>query len=146
MHCLPVLTRPLDPNDPHKNLYDVDDESTIISLSDWYHFASPLAPIIGMTPSCTITTERLMGFSVFFNSTLINGKGRYIDAFGENLTNELAVVNVKKGTRYRMRLVSMSCDPVRSLQGISPHLTLIVALQNYAFSIDNHHMTIIEGK
>ena len=70
-------------------------ESTIITLSDWYHFASPQAPII-----------------VFFNSTLINGRGRYIDAFGENLTNELAVVNVKKGTRYRMRLVSMSCDPV----------------------------------
>ena len=50
--------------------------------------------------------------TVYFNSTLINGKGRYIDAFGENLTNELAVVNVKAGTRYRMRLISMSCDPV----------------------------------
>ena len=77
---------------------------------------------------------------------MINGKGRYIDEFGSNLTNELAVINVKKGTRYRMRLVSMSCDPVRSLQGISPHLTLVVALQNYTFSIDNHQMTIIEGK
>ena len=76
------------------------------------------------------------------DSTLINGKGRY----AADPTAALAVVNVKKGTRYRMRLVSMSCDPVRSLQGISPHLTLIVALQNYTFSIDNHHMTIIEGK
>ncbi|KZV76831.1 multicopper oxidase [Peniophora sp. CONT] len=98
-----------DPNDPQKSLYDVDDESTVWTLSDWYHFPSPQAPII-----------------VFFNSTLINGKGRYIDAFGENLTNELAVVNVVAGTRYRIRLVSMSCDP------------------NFIFSIDNHQMTIIE--
>ncbi|KZV72897.1 multicopper oxidase [Peniophora sp. CONT] len=98
-----------DPNDPHKSLYDVDDESTIITLGDWYHFNSPQAPII-----------------VFFNSTLINGKGRYIDEFGSNFANELAVVNVKAGTKYRMRVISMSCDP------------------NYTFSIDKHQMTIIE--
>lgn len=26
-----------DPNDPHASLYDVDDESTVITLADWYH-------------------------------------------------------------------------------------------------------------
>ncbi|KAF9256758.1 hypothetical protein L218DRAFT_982113 [Marasmius fiardii PR-910] len=26
-----------DPEDPHRDLYDVDDESTVISLTDWYH-------------------------------------------------------------------------------------------------------------
>lgn len=31
----------LDPNDPLKQLYDVDDESTIITLSDWYHVLAP---------------------------------------------------------------------------------------------------------
>ncbi len=31
----------LDPNDPLKNLYDVDDESTVITLSDWYHVLAP---------------------------------------------------------------------------------------------------------
>ena len=36
-----------DPDDPNKSLYDVDDETTIISLGDWYHFNSPQAPIIG---------------------------------------------------------------------------------------------------
>lgn len=25
-----------DPNDPHADLYDVDDESTVITLGDWY--------------------------------------------------------------------------------------------------------------
>jgi hypothetical protein len=27
----------LDPNDPHKALYDVDNQNTIITLTDWYH-------------------------------------------------------------------------------------------------------------
>ncbi|KAI3606353.1 short chain dehydrogenase [Moniliophthora roreri] len=26
-----------DPDDPHASLYDVDDESTVITLADWYH-------------------------------------------------------------------------------------------------------------
>ena len=51
-----------DPNDPHADLYDVDDgerslhfdvlrsqadhwaESTVITLSDWYHTAAKLGP------------------------------------------------------------------------------------------------------
>jgi iron transport multicopper oxidase len=56
------------------------------------------------------------------DSTLINGKGRY--SGGKN--TELAIVNVKKGTRYRLRLISISCDP------------------DFRFSIDGHNMTIIE--
>ena len=24
-----------DPNDPHRNLYDVDNEATVITLADW---------------------------------------------------------------------------------------------------------------
>ncbi|KZV67752.1 multicopper oxidase, partial [Peniophora sp. CONT] len=61
------------------------------------------------------------------NSTLINGLGRYNDPIGSDLTQPLAVVNVVKGTRYRMRLVSISCDP------------------NFIFSIDQHQMTVIEA-
>lgn len=52
------------------------------------------------------------------NATLINGLGR---AF-QGPTSPLAVVNVAENTRYRFRLVSMSCDP------------------NYNFSIDGHTM------
>jgi iron transport multicopper oxidase len=76
-----------------------------------------------------------------FNSTLINGMGRYIG--GPSVA--LAVVNVRKRLRsvlqfgivpnesltgnnnsYRLRIVSISCDPA------------------FDFSIDGHRLTIIE--
>ncbi|VDC02847.1 unnamed protein product [Peniophora sp. CBMAI 1063] len=98
-----------DPSDPNADLYDVDDESTVITLADWYHFSSTQAAIVNTA-----------------NSTLINGKGRYTDDVGSDLTADLAVISVTAGTKYRMRLVSLSCDP------------------NYLFSIDGHTMTIIE--
>ncbi|KAI0294017.1 laccase T2 copper depleted [Multifurca ochricompacta] len=94
-----------DPDDPHADLYDVDDEDTVITLADWYHFISKVAPLAPV-----------------FNSTLINGQGRY--AGGPSAP--LAVVNVVRGKRYRLRLVSISCDP------------------NFTFSIDGHQLTIIE--
>ncbi|KAK2463918.1 hypothetical protein APHAL10511_004090 [Amanita phalloides] len=94
-----------DPKDPLKHLYDVDDESTVITLADWYHIPSPAA-----------------GTSPDFNSTLINGLGRY----SGGPKSPLAVINVKPNKRYRMRLLSLSCDP------------------DFIFSIDNHTMTVIE--
>ncbi|KAJ7071964.1 laccase [Mycena amicta] len=94
-----------DPDDPHASLYDVDDDSTIITLADWYH--GPAATL-GLVPTLI--------------STLINGLGRY--AGGP--TSQLAVISVTHGKRYRMRLISMSCDP------------------NFTLTIDGHTMTIIE--
>ncbi|KAM5539727.1 hypothetical protein V8D89_006540 [Ganoderma adspersum] len=79
-----------DPTDPHASLYDVDDESTVITLSDWYHTASKLGSAFP-TP----------------NSVLINGLGRY--AGGPS--SSLAVISVTQSKRYRFRLVSLSCDP-----------------------------------
>ncbi|KAJ6614141.1 laccase 2 [Mycena sp. CBHHK59/15] len=92
--------------DPHRFLYDVDDDSTVITLADWYHYPATSAPLIPVA-----------------NSTLINGLGRYKDG---PTSAPLAVINVKKGLRYRFRLIAISCDP------------------NYEFSIDGHTMTIIE--
>ncbi|KAF8259959.1 laccase 1A [Lactarius quietus] len=94
-----------DPKDPQAGLYDVDNDDTVITLADWYHYSSLDAPTV---PE--------------FNSTLINGIGRY--SGGEEVS--LAVVNVVQGKRYRLRLVSISCDPA------------------FTFSIDSHQMTIIE--
>ncbi|KAI0061750.1 yellow laccase [Artomyces pyxidatus] len=81
-----------DPNDPYvKNKsYDVDNENTVITLSDWYHTPSPKQVIPAVA-----------------DSILINGLGRYPG--GPNST--LAVVNVAHGKRYRFRLLSLSCDP-----------------------------------
>ncbi|KAF7319803.1 Laccase G [Mycena kentingensis (nom. inval.)] len=84
-----------DPNDPHADLYDVDDDTTVITLADWYH--GP-ASTLGVVPTLI--------------STLINGLGR----FAGGPTSQLAVVSVTQGKRYRMRLISMACDPT----GCSP--------------------------
>ncbi|KAI0782841.1 laccase 1 [Abortiporus biennis] len=94
-----------DPNDPHASLYDVDDESTVITLSDWYNQPAPSLPA---PPTA--------------DAHLINGLGR---VSGGN--QPLSVFTVEQGKRYRMRLVSLSCEP------------------NHIFSIDNHTMTIIEA-
>ncbi|KAI0063760.1 laccase [Artomyces pyxidatus] len=95
-----------DPHDPHRSLYDIDDDSTVITLADWYHVLSPAAPLVPP-----------------FDSVLINGKGRY----GGGTKVALSVVNVRHGLRYRLRLVSISCNP------------------SFTFSIDEHQLTIIEA-
>ncbi|KAG1732083.1 laccase [Suillus lakei] len=97
-----------DPHDPLAHMYDVDDASTVITLSDWYH-----------------NTATVLRYVIGNNSTtsLINGLGRY--AGGP--ISDLAVITVEQGKRYRMRLVSMACDP------------------NFQFSIDGHNLTIIEA-
>ncbi|OBZ65383.1 Laccase-4 [Grifola frondosa] len=95
-----------DPNDPYADLYDVDDDTTVITLADWYHIAARLGAAFPAGP----------------DSILINGLGRAVDGDTTNLT----VISVEQGKRYRIRLISMSCDP------------------NFTFSIDSHNMTIIE--
>ncbi|KZV69698.1 multicopper oxidase [Peniophora sp. CONT] len=78
-----------DNNDPQKSLYDVDNDATVITLGDWYHYLSTQAPGVPAP-----------------NTTLINGKGRYAGGPAA----PLSVVNVQAGKRYRFRLVSISCD------------------------------------
>ncbi|PPQ71157.1 hypothetical protein CVT24_009838 [Panaeolus cyanescens] len=79
-----------DRRDPHRRLYDFDDESTIITLADWYHTPAPIA---GLVPTP--------------DSTLINGRGRY--AGGP--TVPLSVIRVLPNKRYRFRVVNIGCDP-----------------------------------
>ncbi|KAK0231920.1 laccase lcc5 [Armillaria nabsnona] len=94
-----------DPHDPHAHLYDIDDDSTsILTLSDWYH-----------------ARAKELGLPIA-DSTLINGQGRW----SGNTTHDLAVVKVKKGTRYRIRMINLGCEAA------------------FKFSIYNHTMTIIE--
>ncbi|KAF8999336.1 yellow laccase [Cyathus striatus] len=77
-------------NDPHRGRYLIDDESTIITLADWYHTPAPSA---GLVPTA--------------DAILINGKGRYPGG----PTSPLTVIRVIPFVRYRFRLVSISCDP-----------------------------------
>ncbi|KAG5635841.1 Acyl-coenzyme A oxidase 2 [Sphagnurus paluster] len=119
-----------DPEDPYASLYDVDDESTVITLADWYHVPAPSAGAIP-TP----------------DSTLINGLGRQAGG----TSSPLSIINVVKGKRYRFRLISMSCDPnfVFSIDGhtmaevdsvnVTPLLVdsiQIFAAQRYSFVLN----------
>ncbi|KAG7444704.1 laccase lcc5 [Guyanagaster necrorhizus] len=92
-----------DPNDPHADLYDVDDESTILTLSDWYH--TPAKEISFPTP----------------DSTLINGLGRW----SKDPTSDLAVITVEQGKRYRFRMIDMACESSFTF-AIEGHLMTII--------------------
>ncbi|KAJ7432445.1 laccase [Mycena galericulata] len=109
-----------DPDDPNADLYDVDDETTVITLADWsVYFLSQMNLSdfsLDHGPASTL------GNIPTLISTLINGLGR----FAGGPTSQLAVVSVTSGQRYRIRLVSMSYP-------------------NFIFTIDGHNMTIIEA-
>ncbi|KAJ7660594.1 laccase [Mycena rosella] len=47
-----------DPNDPAKHLYDVDDESTVITLADWYQYNSFDSPITPSSALAVINVSR----------------------------------------------------------------------------------------
>ncbi|KAH8110523.1 Cu-oxidase-domain-containing protein [Phellopilus nigrolimitatus] len=99
-----------DPNDPHKDLYDVDDETTVITLADWYHSVAPsLFPNLGNVDPVP-------------NTTVINGLGRNTDGPADA---PLAVVNVTAGQRYRFRIVSTSCYPAFNFSIDGHNMTII---------------------
>ncbi|PIL29720.1 transporter [Ganoderma sinense ZZ0214-1] len=108
-----------DPDDPHASLYDVDDETTVITLSDWYHTAARLG-------------NRFPGGA---DSTLFNGLGRF--AGGDS--SDLAVFNVTQGQRYRFRLVSMSCDPNFTFSIDGHNMTVIEA------DAVNHEAVVVDS-
>ncbi|KAJ7075747.1 laccase [Mycena belliarum] len=82
------------PDDPLKDLWDVDDAGTIITLADWYH-----------TPA-TQAMEQFTrdGHEPVPDSGLINGVGRYVG--GPEVP--WAVVNVEAGKRYRLRVINIA--------------------------------------
>ncbi|KAG6827038.1 laccase [Tricholoma furcatifolium] len=112
-----------DPNDPYLSMYDVDDETTVITLADWYHTPAPSA---GLVPTP--------------DATLINGLGRALDGDA----TALSVINVVQGKRYRFRIVSMSCDPnyifsidghnmtIIEVDGVNHEPLLVDSIQIYA--------------
>ncbi|PAV19801.1 laccase [Pyrrhoderma noxium] len=85
------------PHDPLKYLYDIDDESTVITIADWYH---EVAPVLFPNPGKNDPIP---------DSTLINGLGRWAEATGT--PTPLAVIRARPGKRHRFRIVSTSCLP-----------------------------------
>ncbi|ELU41289.1 laccase, multicopper oxidase, benzenediol:oxygen oxidorectuctase [Rhizoctonia solani AG-1 IA] len=106
------------PKDPYRNYYDVDDESTIFTLADWYH-----------TPSEEIMAAHDV-LKTIPDSGTINGKGKYDPASANNNTvqlDNLYKLKVKRGKRYRLRIINAS------------------AIASFRFSIQGHKCTIIEA-
>ncbi|KAJ8483446.1 hypothetical protein ONZ45_g6154 [Pleurotus djamor] len=82
-----------DPCDPHKDLYDVDDESTVLTVGDWYHTNAETLGHQGRAPTPDLT--------------VFNGIGRAQN--GSQVP--LYVLNVEQGKRYRIRLINIACEP-----------------------------------
>ncbi|KAG6853590.1 hypothetical protein C0991_002996 [Blastosporella zonata] len=112
-----------DPNDPYKSLYDVDDESTIITLADWYHEPAPLR------------TQKPV-------ATLINGLGRAVNG----TATPLAVINVVKGKRYRFRVIGLSCDPSYNFTIHNHKMTVIEADGEYTEKLVVDSMEVWAGQ
>ncbi|KAM6492570.1 laccase, multicopper oxidase [Amanita muscaria] len=115
-----------DPNDPLLDLYDVDNESTVITLADWYHTPTLLETALVPTP----------------DATLINGLGQYPG--GPN--SSLAIVNVNHGRRYRMRLVSLSCLPNFIFSIDNHNMTIIEADSISTNSVTVNSIQIFAGQ
>lgn len=131
-----------DPHDPHAHLYDVDDGQLLLSTTTSHDINATKYRVyrydhcwlVRMWPVCGVQILTIICFRYHLpspqvhpppiaNATLINGLGRYPGG----PASPLAVVSVKKGKRYRFRLVSMACDSF------------------FTFSIDGHNLTIIEA-
>jgi len=99
-----------DPDDPHKALYDVDDESTILTVADWFHNHS--LPLLQSYLATQINPVPDVG--------LFNGAGR----FNGGPLVDYAVVSVEAGKRYRFRLLNLG---VRSNH--------VVSVDNHTMSV-----------
>ncbi|KAJ7124597.1 Cu-oxidase-domain-containing protein, partial [Mycena crocata] len=104
-----------DPEDPQKDLYDVDDVNTIIQLGDWWHNTT-------LSPSMLPHYEAI-GIIPVSDSSTFNGVARY------NGGPEIPwpVVNVVTGKRYRLRLINESARNI------------------VTFNVEGHDLTIIEA-
>jgi iron transport multicopper oxidase len=65
-------------------------DDTVITLADWYHYVSTEAPEVPWVFILSYFVSQVDNSGRVYNSTLINGKGRY---FG-GPSVDLAVVNV----------------------------------------------------
>ncbi|KAG7448641.1 Cu-oxidase-domain-containing protein [Guyanagaster necrorhizus] len=102
-----------DPEDPLAHLYDVDDESTIIQLGDWWHNST-----LPMLQQFEAT-----GIIPVSDSGTVNGFGR----FNGGPEIDWSVINVVPGKRYRFRIINESARNVFTFSIDKHSLTVIEA-------------------
>ncbi|KAJ3809164.1 Cu-oxidase-domain-containing protein [Lentinula aff. lateritia] len=100
-----------DPEDPLKDLYDVDDESTIWQVGDWWHNTT-LPLLAGYVATGIVPVS---------DSGTFNGVGR----FNGGPEVPFFVVNVVQGTRYRFRIINTSARNVFTMSIDSHNMTII---------------------
>uniref|UniRef100_A0A8H8CH71 Laccase n=1 Tax=Psilocybe cubensis TaxID=181762 RepID=A0A8H8CH71_PSICU len=100
-------------------------ETTIITLADWYHLASPQQSL-----------------PANINSVLINGQGR----FPGGPESPLSVIKVVPNKRYRFRLISMSCDPAFTFSIDGHPMTVIEADSQSVQPLTVNEITIHAGQ
>ncbi|KAJ7062268.1 laccase subfamily 2 [Mycena amicta] len=84
----------IDPDDPLRHLYDVDDESTILTIADWFH----------NTSTSLLTSYLATQVNPVPDDGLFNARGR----FNGGPEVEFAAVAVSQGKRYRFRLINIA--------------------------------------
>ncbi|KAJ7083793.1 Cupredoxin [Mycena epipterygia] len=121
-----------DPEDPQADLYDVDDESTIWFLSDWWH--NTTIPMLASYEATQIIPVS--------DSGLFNGAGRWQ---GGPLT-PYAVSTVTTGKRYRMRLINASAR-ASFIVSIDNHNMIVIGTDGVA-TVPNtvNIITILAGQ
>ncbi|KAF7341807.1 Laccase 17 [Mycena sanguinolenta] len=121
-----------DPNDPQKDLWDVDDASTIITLADWYH-----------TPAEQLMAQfKQDGHEPVPGSGLINGVGRY----------KGGPTGTVGGSQCATRKAISVCPAILdSFMPTTDHPKLhsfrvvnMAAFAAFTFSIDGHTFDVIE--
>ncbi|KAH7873948.1 Cu-oxidase-domain-containing protein [Lentinula edodes] len=100
-----------DPEDPLKDLYDVDDETTIWQVGDWWHNTT-LPLLAGYVATGIVPVS---------DSGTFNGVGR----FNGGPEVPFFVVNVVQGTRYRFRIINTSARNVFTMSIDSHNMTII---------------------
>ncbi|KAJ4474859.1 Cu-oxidase-domain-containing protein [Lentinula aciculospora] len=100
-----------DPEDPLQDLYDVDDETTIWQVGDWWH-NSTLPMLAGYVATGIVPVS---------DSGTFNGVGR----FNGGPEVPFFVVNVVQGIRYRFRIINTSARNVFTMSIDSHNMTII---------------------
>ena len=116
----------LNPNDPHKDLYD---EEIIVLLEDWYHNQSSILFTSFADPNSYLQTNEPV-----WSSGLINGRGQYdcsavdkTDPFISCTYRPLLSFLFTHGKSYRLRIINAS------------------GFASFNFSIEGHAMSVIEA-
>jgi iron transport multicopper oxidase len=102
-----------DPADPMKHLYDVDDDTTIWQVGDWWHNTT-LPLLAGYVATGIVPVS---------DSGTFNGVGR----FQGGPAVPFFVQHVQAGKRYRFRIINQSARNVFTMSVDSHQLTIIEA-------------------